>query len=88
MVDRLTSLITEFHDKWKQGDGDWKRGLAEYLIDNGYTEVKHGHWIVVGKTEGGSNILKCSVCGKVRRGVAMTPYCKDCGAKNKRRGER
>lgn len=44
-------------------------------------EVKHGEWIKVGKTESGANILQCSVCGKVRRGIAKTAYCKDCGAK-------
>jgi hypothetical protein len=49
--------------------------------DADIAEVKHGHWIKVGKTEGRANILQCSVCGKVRRGIAKTPYCKDCGAK-------
>lgn len=44
-------------------------------------EVKHGKWIKVGTTESRANILQCSVCGKVRRGIAKTAYCKDCGAK-------
>ena len=51
------------------------------------TEVRHGYWIVVGRTEGGSNILQCSACKKIRRGIAKTAYCKDCGAKMKREKE-
>ena len=46
-----------------------------------------GYWIKVGKTEGGANILKCSICEKVRRGVAYTNYCKDCGARMEKEGE-
>lgn len=44
-------------------------------------EERYGYWIVVGRTEGRSNILQCSACKKIRRGVAKTAYCKDCGAK-------
>ena len=44
-------------------------------------EVKHGEWIVIGRTEGNSNILQCSECKKIRRGVGKSAYCRDCGAK-------
>lgn len=44
-------------------------------------EVKHGKWLVIGKTKGRSNILQCSACGKVRKGVGKSAYCRDCGAK-------
>lgn len=50
-------------------------------------EVKHGHWVKVGKTKGGSNILQCSVCGNVRKGVGKSTYCRDCGAKMDGRGD-
>ena len=43
--------------------------------------VRHGSWIVVGKTEGGSNILKCSCCKRIRKGISKSAYCRDCGAK-------
>ena len=44
-------------------------------------EVKHGEWIVVGRTKGMSAILKCSYCGRVRKGHGRSNYCPDCGAK-------
>lgn len=43
--------------------------------------VKHGAWILVGKTKKGSRILKCSYCGKERKGGIKSAYCMDCGAK-------
>ena len=43
--------------------------------------VRHGRWIVVGKTEKGSTILRCSVCGIERKGISKSTYCRDCGAK-------
>ena len=46
-------------------------------------EVKHGEWIVVGRTKGGSAILKCSHCGRVRKGHGKSAFCCDCGAKMK-----
>ena len=46
-----------------------------------FEEVKHGEWIVVGRTKGNSNILQCSECKKIRRGVGKSAYCRDCGAK-------
>lgn len=57
------------------------RTLIEKQPTADVVEVRHGHWIKVGKTNGGSNILQCSVCGTVRKGVAKTRFCKDCGAK-------
>lgn len=44
-------------------------------------EVKHGEWIVVGRTKGMSAILKCSYCGRVRKGHGRSNHCPDCGAK-------
>ena len=35
MRDRLVELITEYHETWKHGEGDWKNGLADHLIANG-----------------------------------------------------
>jgi hypothetical protein len=43
--------------------------------------VRHGIWILVGKTEHGSNILKCSDCGRERKGSGRSSYCRDCGCK-------
>jgi hypothetical protein len=43
--------------------------------------VRHGYWITVGKTDRGAPILQCSWCGRVRKGVNKTIYCRDCGAK-------
>ena len=43
--------------------------------------IRHGYWEVVGKTEAGSNIIRCSVCGKERKGAGKSNYCRDCGAK-------
>ena len=33
--DRLVELISEYHEQWKHGEGDWKSGLADHLIANG-----------------------------------------------------
>lgn len=35
MRDRLVELITEYHETWKHGEGDWKNGIADHLIANG-----------------------------------------------------
>lgn len=44
-------------------------------------EVKHGYWIVVGRTEHRKSILKCSHCGRVRKNHGKSSFCCDCGAK-------
>ena len=44
-------------------------------------EVKHGYWIVVGRTEHGKSILKCSHCGRARKNHGKSSFCCDCGAK-------
>ena len=44
-------------------------------------EVKHGEWIVVGRTKSRSAILKCSNCGRIRKGHGKSAFCPDCGAK-------
>ena len=44
-------------------------------------EVKHGEWIVVGRTEHEKAILKCSHCGRVRKNHGRSIFCGDCGAK-------
>ena len=55
------------------------------LIDKTSTtdveEVKHGEWIVVGRTKSRSAILKCSNCERVRKGHGKSTFCPDCGAK-------
>ena len=65
-------------------EGDLLQRVVLDLLDNAPTaeveEVKPGEWIKIGKTKGGSNILKCSVCSKVRKGVGKSAYCRDCGA--------
>lgn len=43
-------------------------------------ERPKGQWIVVGKTWSGANTLKCSHCGKTRRGSMKSAFCRDCGA--------
>lgn len=42
--------------------------------------VVHANWIVVGKTEAGSKILKCGHCGRERKGSHKSAFCRDCGA--------
>ena len=55
--------------------------LIEKTTTADVVEVKHGEWIVVGRTKGMSAILKCSYCGRVRKGHGRSNYCPDCGAK-------
>ena len=43
--------------------------------------VRHGYWIELGKTEKGSPVIQCSVCGQTRKGAGKSKYCRDCGAK-------
>lgn len=50
--------------------------------------VRRGEWITVGKTEGRSNILKCSCCGRERRGSGKSAFCRDCGADMRASNER
>lgn len=33
--EKLIELIIKYHEAWKHGEGDWKRGLADYLLANG-----------------------------------------------------
>ena len=35
--EKLIELITEYHEAWKHGEGDWKNGLADHLLANGVT---------------------------------------------------
>ena len=44
------------------------------------TNRPQGKWILVGKTESRSNILKCTNCNRIRRGRPYSPFCPDCGA--------
>ena len=41
--------------------------------------VKHGIWFLIGKTEKGSPIRKCSECLTKRTGRPRYKYCPDCG---------
>lgn len=34
MREKLIELISEYHEAWKHGEGDWKAGLADYLLAN------------------------------------------------------
>ena len=43
--------------------------------------VRHGTWITVGKTKAGTYIRMCSHCGRQRKGISKSAYCRDCGAK-------
>ena len=43
--------------------------------------VRHGSWITVGKTKSGTYIRMCSHCGRQRKGINKSAYCRDCGAK-------
>lgn len=44
-IDTLHELISKYHEAWKHGEGDWKRGLAECIVDAGYR--KQSEWISV-----------------------------------------
>ena len=43
-------------------------------------EVKYGKWIVIGRTEHGKSILKCSNCERIRKNHGRSSFCCDCGA--------
>ena len=70
-------ILAEYAKQCREGFVDAVNNVAP--ADAEY--VRHGRWIVVGKTEKGSTILRCSVCGIERKGVNKTTYCRDCGAK-------
>lgn len=70
-------ILAEYQKQCREGYVDAIRTVAP--ADAEY--VRHGLWIVVGKTEKGSTILRCSVCGIERKGINKTAYCRDCGAK-------
>ncbi len=50
------------------------------------TQQENDQWIVVGKTSGGSNILQCPKCKRIRKGRGKSPFCPDCGASLGHRG--
>lgn len=75
---RLGKLILpQYEDKCREAFIkavlDMPQADAEY--------VHHGYWIDMGKSEKGSSIIQCSVCGKTRKGTGKSKYCRDCGAK-------
>lgn len=72
-----STILTEYAKQCRDGLINSIRNVAP--ADAEY--VRHGRWIVVGKTEKGSTILKCSVCGIERKGVCRSAYCRDCGGK-------
>ena len=71
---------TDHEGKYKLVEKAAQMAMDGKTVDD-LAEVKHGEWLVIGKTKGYSNILQCSVCGKVRNGVGKSAYCRDCGAK-------
>lgn len=55
--ERLVALISEFHEKWKHGDGDRRKGLADYLLLNGYRK----------QSEDTAEVVRCKDCERWKR---------------------
>lgn len=72
-----TCILTEYFASCK----DCMQDIVREMPAADAEWVKHGYWIVVGKTDKGSPILRCSVCEKERKGGGRSAYCRDCGAK-------
>lgn len=34
--EKLIELIIEYHEAWKHGEGDWKAGLADHILADGW----------------------------------------------------
>ena len=85
LFDGEPNLITD--EYWKGhwcGYSDCLTAVQDVISDipaADATEVVHSKWEVVGRTKSNSAILKCSCCGRVRRGHEKSNYCPDCGAK-------
>ena len=95
-IAELYELISNYHESWKHGNCDWKRGLAEAIYEANYR--KQSGWIVT-KTDSGSLgkyapfiEFKCSQCGaeyRIESGDFDWEYgdpirwesCLHCGAK-------
>lgn len=71
------TILTEYTNQCRESFMDAVRNVE--ATDADY--IRHGCWIVIGKTEKGANILRCSVCGIERRGIGKSAYCRDCGGK-------
>ena len=81
-IDAVYELISKYHEAWKHGEGDWKRGLAERIVDEEYQKQSEGEWIT--KDLGFTDIYVCSSCNKsVDFKFQRTLYCPNCGAKMK-----
>ena len=70
-------ILSEYAKQLREGFVDVLRNVPEAVE---VKQVVHAKWLVVGKTEKGSRITKCSHCGVEKKNHAKTAYCPDCGA--------
>lgn len=91
-IDDVHELISKYHESWKHGSGDWKRGLAESIVDEGYRKQRKGEWIYhecVASYEGAISGYSCSFCGsfvdeEVYEHTSFpNQFCGNCGARMK-----
>jgi len=71
-------ILTEYTNQCRKTFSEAVRALP--AVEN-VEHVRHGKWIFVGKTKGGSRITRCSYCGEEGTNRAKSKFCRDCGAK-------
>ena len=93
-IEEMARVISEYHEAWKHGGGDWKRGLAEALYNADYRKQIVGEWITQKRPLSGDYAITCSCCGyREHRGPAWNPswvvhkFCPNCGARMRKEDE-
>ena len=56
-------LISDYHEKWKHGEGDWKSGLADHLIANG---------VICPPCKVGDTVYELKENGKIVKGIVQS----------------
>ena len=69
-------ILTEYFKNCKKTFADGVTALEKAEVE----PVRHGRWEILGYTDKGSQILRCSYCRKERAGGGRSTYCRDCGA--------
>lgn len=95
MADRekLTELLEEarlkYHVRMKDFPNKynviaWHDYFADHLIANGVVVREKGEWVerkeIFNESEGETDAIGCSKCGKSQRKYNRTPFCPNCGA--------
>lgn len=69
-------ILTEYFKNCKKTFAQGVTALEKADVE----PVRHGRWEILGYTEKGSQILRCSCCHNERAGGGKSTYCRDCGA--------